>query len=312
MKRVSILATSLLILVAMVVPANAGPAFPEVIPLPTGFQPEGIAVGSGHTFYAGSLADGTIVAGDLRTGEQQVLVPGEAGRISVGMSFDSRSGYLFVAGGVNGVGRVYDTGDGSLLAEYPMVSGGQFGDFINDVIVTRSAAYFTNSFAPFIYRVPLGSGGALPDPADVQAIPLTGDWSQVPGPFVFNANGIEATSNGESLIVVNSTAQAVFRVDPDSGVAAQIDLGGEAVPNGDGLVLLGKTLYVVQNRINRIGVITLTPDLSAGTVGEPITSPLFVVPTTAAAFGSSLYAVNAKFGAPSPPTTDYEVIKVSR
>ena len=309
MKRVSILVTSLLILVAMVLPANAGPAFPEVIPLPTGFRPEGIAVGTGHTFYAGSLADGTIIAGDLRTGEQQVLVPGEDGRISVGMSFDSRSGYLFVGGGVNGVGRVYDTGDGSLLAEYPMVSGEPSGDFINDVIVTRSAAYFTNSFAPVIYRVPLGPGGALPDPADVQAIPLTGDWSQEPG---FNANGIEATSNGESLIVVNSTAQAVFRVDPDSGVAAQIDLGGAAVPNGDGLVLLGKTLYVVQNRMNKIGVITLSPDLSAGTVGASITSSLFVVPTTAAAFGSSLYAVNAKFGVPSPSTTDYEIIKVSR
>ena len=192
-----------------------------------------------------------------------------------------------------------------------MASGGQFGDFINDVIVTRTAAYFTNSFAPYISRVPLGAGGVLPDPALVQAIELTGDWAQVPGPFVFNANGIEATPNGKDLIVVNSTAQAVYRVDPESGIATQIDLAGEAVPNGDGLVLLGQTLYVVQNQVNQIGVISLSSDLRSGDLGEPITNPLFNIPTTAAVFGDSLYVVNAKFGSP-PATTDYEIIKVSR
>ena len=156
MKRISIVAIVLLLFVAMALPAAAGPVptFPELIPLPVAFQPEGIAIGSGHTFYAGSLAHGAIVVGDLRTGEVESLAPGEEGRVSVGMSFDARSGYLFVGGGPNGVGRVFDTGSGALLAEYPMASGDQFGDFINDVIVTREAAYFTNSFAPFIYRVP--------------------------------------------------------------------------------------------------------------------------------------------------------------
>jgi hypothetical protein len=28
--------------------------------------------------------------------------------------------------------------------------------------------------------------------------------------------------------------------------------GGETVPNGDGLLLLGRTLYVVQNRLNQV------------------------------------------------------------
>jgi sugar lactone lactonase YvrE len=209
------------------------------------------------------------------------------------------------------VGRVYDTTSGALLAEYPMMSGGAYGDFINDVIVTRRAAYFTNSFAPYLYQVPLGPRGALPDPTDVTAIELTGDWTQFPGNFVFNANGIEATSNGKSLIVVNSAAQAVYRVDPATGVATQIDLGGETVPNGDGLVLQGKTLYVVQNQSNQIGVVSLSPDLSAGTVGTPISSSYFDVPTTAFVFGNSLYAVNAKFNTP-PPGTEYEVVRVPR
>lgn len=311
MKRVTFVIVSTLILLALALPAVVAQAFPDVIPLPTAFQPEGIALGHGHTFYAGSLADGTILAGDLQSGESEVLVPGQAGQLAVGMSFDARSGYLFVAGGLNGVGRVYDTGSGALLAEYPMLSGGPFGDFINDVIVTRNDAYFTNSFAPFIYRVPLGPGGTLPDPGDVAAIELTGDWQQIPGPFVFNANGIEAMANGKALFVVNSTAQAVYRVNPDSGAALQLDLGGESMPNGDGLVRVGKTLYVVQNQLNQVGVISLAPDLSAGTVGDPIADPLFNIPTTAAAFGNDLYVVNAKFGAP-PPTTDYEIIRVPR
>jgi len=34
-------------------------------------------------------------------------------------------------------------------------------------------------------------------------------------------------------------------VDPDTGEASAIDLGGDAVPNGDGLLLRGHTLYVV-------------------------------------------------------------------
>jgi hypothetical protein len=310
MKRLSIMIISILLLI-MALPVAAKEAFPEVILLPESFRPEGIAIGNSHAFFTGSLGDGTIWTGDLRTGEGQELVPGQAGQMAVGMSFDARSGFLFVAGGLNGVGRVYDTGSGTLLAEYPMFSGGMFGDFINDVIVTRQAAYFTNSFAAFIYRVPLDAEGQLPvDPALVEAIHLTGDWMQVPGSFVFNANGIEATPNGKTLIVVSSAAEAVYLVNPENGEATQIDLG-EAVPNGDGLVLLGKTMYVVQNQQNQIGVITLSPDLSAGVVGEPITNTLFDIPTTAAAFGNSLYAVNAKFGTP-PAGTIYEIIKVSQ
>ncbi|MDH3259420.1 MAG: hypothetical protein OEM81_08190 [Acidimicrobiia bacterium] len=310
MKRITLAFASLALLVAGAVPAAAKSAYPEVIQLPTAFQSEGIAVGTQHTFYAGSLADGTIVSGDLRTGHTEVLVAGEEGRLAVGMSFDSRSGYLFVAGGLNGVGRVYDTESGQLVAEYDMSSGGQFGDFINDVIVTRDAAYFTNSFAREISRVPLGPAGTLVAQS-ADAIPLTGDWAQVEGPFVFNANGIEAAPNGETLFIVSSVAEAVYTVDPDTGEAKQIELGGTAVPAGDGLVLVGKTLYVVQNQLNQIGVIALNSDLVSGIIGEPVTHPLFNVPTTAAVFGNSLYAVNAKFGTP-PDGTAYEVVRVSR
>jgi len=307
MRRALVLLASLALLASLSVVTAQAETFPDVVPLPDAWQPEGVAVGRGSTYYAGSLANGAIYSGDLRTGDGGVLVPGQPGRVAVGLSFDARSGYLFVAGGLNAAGRVYDTATGAMLAELAMASGAP-ADFINDVIVTREAAYFTNSFAAFLYRVPLGPRGRLPDPAVAEAIPLTGDWVQNPG---FNANGIEATPDGKTLIVVNSGAQAVFAVDPETGAATRIDLGGAMVPNGDGLALLGTTLYVVQNRLNQIAVIELAPDLLSGMVSRTITSADFDVPTTVAVLGSSLYAVNAKFGTP-PTGTPYEIVRVPR
>ena len=119
MRRVLLTLSSLLMLVAMLAtPASAAPGvtFPKIISLPDGWQPEGIASGRGMTFYAGSLANGAIYAGDFRTDKGSVLVPGKAGLIAVGMYVDQRTNYLFVAGGTGGQGRVYDASTGALLS----------------------------------------------------------------------------------------------------------------------------------------------------------------------------------------------------
>jgi hypothetical protein len=86
----------------------------------------------------------------------------------------------------------------------------------------------------------------------------------------------------------------------------------EVLTNGDGILLVGRTLYVVQNRLNRIAVVRLGPDYATGTVDTVITSPLFDVPATVATFGSSLYAVNARFTTPATPATTYDVVRVDR
>lgn len=303
MKRISLFLISLLLLLVVALPASAQTKFSDIIQLPDGFFPEGIASGRGSTFYVGSLVDGAIITGDYRTGETDLLVEGVPGRLSVGMNYDRRSGYLFVAGGPGGVGRVYDTKSGALVAEISLGPG-----FINDVIVTREAAYFTNSFAPEIYAVALGAGGQLLNHSGGTTIPLSGDFVFAPGQF--NANGIEATPTGSTLLVVNSFFGTIYRVDPQTGVATEIDLGGEAI-NGDGLLLRGKTLYAVVGRLNQIAVISLDSKLTSGQVEEPITNVAYNVPTTVAGFGNSLYAVNAKFGTPPLPTTPYEVVKAS-
>ncbi len=291
--------------------AAAPATYPEIIPLPTGFRPEGVVVGRGHSFYTGSLADGAIYKGDLRSGQGGVLAAGQAGSMAVGLDVDDRANHLFVAGGFAGAGTVYDGDTGARLAQYQLATG-VGPTFVNDVVVTRSAAYFTDSFRPVLYRVPLGPGGSLPGATAAMTLPLGGDFNFIPGPFVFNANGIVATANGRWLIVVNSAAATLYRVDPATGVAHAIDLGGAAVPSGDGLVLAGQTLYVVQNQLNQIAVVELAPDLTAGSVTGVISSPAFRVPTTATLFGDSLYAVNARFGIPDPATADFEVVKVDR
>jgi hypothetical protein len=301
----------LIIVIALAIPATAlasRPSFPDVIPLPDGFLPEGIAVGKGHTFYTGSLINGAIYRGNLRTGAGAILAAGQEGRLAVGMDFDDRSNNLFVAGGPNGEALIFNGNTGNLVAQYLLAPPGT--SFINDVIVTREGAYFTNSFAAEFYRLPLGPRGELPDQADVQTIQLSGDWVQVDPIGTFNANGIEASANGKDLIIVNSEIGALFKVNFLSGHASLIDLGGDAVPSGDGLVRRGSSLYVVQNFLNQIAEVELDRNLSSGEIVRILTNPNFDIPTTAAAFGNALYAVNARFTTPPEPTTTYDAVRV--
>jgi sugar lactone lactonase YvrE len=304
-KRTLFIAMLLIVLSLSLVAAASAKDFPDVIPLPDGFQPEGIAVGAGSTFYVGSIPTGAVYRGDLLTGEGDILVPAQEGRAAIGLKYDERTGLLFVAGGPTGFAYIYDGETGENIEEIQLTSE---ASFINDVVVTRDAAYFTNSMQPILYRVPLESNGELPASPTVEEIPLTGDYVFTPG--AFNANGIAATPNGKTLIIVNSVDGLLYNVDPTTGVATLIDLDGATVPNGDGILLQGKTLYVVQNRLNQIAVVKLNSDLTEGAVRETITSPLFRVPTTIARFGNALYVVNARFGTEPTPETEYEVVRV--
>ena len=276
-------------------PLAAKSNFPERIALPNGFRPEGIAIGKRATFYVGSIPTGAIYRGNLRTGEGAVFIPGAAGRAAIGVHLCR--GRLFVAGGMTGKGFVYSARTGQLLAEHqlaaspihPMTSP----TFVNDVVTARGAAYFTDSRRPFLYRV--GRNG-------VMRIPLTGDIVYTPG--VNNANGIDTTANEKTLIIVQSNTGKLFTVNPNTGVTDEITLNQE-VRNGDGIHLDGKTLYVVQNRDNKVAVVRLSRGLRSGTVTTHITDPDFDVPTTIDEFGKRLYAVNARFTTPPTPTTAY-------
>jgi sugar lactone lactonase YvrE len=296
-------------------PAAAAAAYPESIPLPDGFYPEGIAVGAGHDFFVGSLLDGAVFKGDLRTGEGAVLASGAEGRFVVGLSFDRRSGLLWGVGGDGEANKAFafDGASGELVHQVAIP-----GVFLNDIVVARDALYVTDSLADVLWTVPLTNRGTPAGPS--VAIPLSGDFQFVTeGDLPINLNGIDVTADGEALVAAHSTLGVLYRIDPATGEATQIDLNGDVVASGDGVVLHGKTVYVVQNFLNQIAVVELRPDLASGQVVETVTSDLFRVPATAARFGNSLYLVNARFDVAPPPllggeiaSIDYDVVKVSR
>ncbi|WP_447002985.1 SMP-30/gluconolactonase/LRE family protein [Saccharothrix isguenensis] len=287
-------------------PATAAQAhpFPSEFRLPDGFLPEGIAIGSAPTAYFGSRADGDLFRVDLRTGRGEVFSQGP-GTASVGLKVDRRQ-RLFVAGGAGGDGRVVDARSGEVLESYEFASDGD--TFVNDVVITRDAAYFTDSRKAVLYRVAFGRHGSLP--ASHTAIPVTGDFVLTPG--VNNANGIAETPDGEALLIVQSNTGQLHRVDEESGRTTVVDLQGEVLTNGDGLLVEGRTLYVVQNRLNTIAVFTLAEDGTTGKLVTKITDPRFDVPTTVASFGHRLYLPNARFTTPPTPTTTYNAVSVPR
>ncbi|MFD0438479.1 superoxide dismutase [Streptomyces sp. WAC 01325] len=285
--------------------AAAGKRRPTVLRLPNGFRPEGIAVGGGPYAYLGSLGDGSLYRADLRTGEGAIFSAGP-GTPSVGLDLDHR-GRLFVAGRGQGA-RVVDARSGAILASYALTSATP--TFANDVFLTPRAAWFTDSFQPALYALPLGRNGQLPDADEVVTLTLSGDWSQVAGEVV-NANGITATPDGSALLVVQSGVGALHRVDPRTGVTQLVDLGDAApLTNGDGLLLIGRTLYVVQNRQNAVDVFRLAADGRSGVFRRRVTDPLFDVPTTVAAYKGRLYLPNARFTTTPTPDTTYDVISV--
>jgi hypothetical protein len=302
MRRIILLLSALLLLGASA--ALAQSAFPNKIALPNAFAPEGIEIGSGNTFYVGSVGTGAVYVGDLRTGAGRILVEGAPGvRSATGLELEGDR--LWVSGARFGNALLYNARTGALIKEIQLATG-PGATFINDAVVTKDAVYFTDSQRPVIYRVDLSG---IAGPGAVTTIPLGGDYQHVPGQF--NLNGIVATANGKTLIAVQSFARKLFTIDPTTGVATLIDLGGYDLSNGDGLLLQGRTLYVVQNRDNKVAVFELSPDLSTATFVRALTDPALDVPTTIDRAGSRLYVVNARFGTTTPTDQAYHVIRLS-
>jgi len=231
-----------------------------------------------------------------------MFIDAPAGRMAVGMAFDRRHDLLFVAGGFTGQAYVYDTRSGETVKSYDFVTDGT--SLINDVTLTGSGAWFTDSTKAVLYFVEVSKTGEL---GASRTVNLIGPAAELSGQF--NLNGIAAANGGRTLVVSHSANGALYTVDPKTGASAAI--AGISVPSVDGIVLSGRRLWAVQNS-NQITRILLNDDLTAGTVEKVITSDLFQVPSTAARFGNRLAVVNAKFDTGIPPTADqYEVVLVN-
>lgn len=301
MRRARLLrAAATAIAVVLTASCSGGPApLPDALELPAGFQPEGIAAGPGSSFFVGSIPTGAVYRGDVRSGEGSVLVAARQGRAAIGL--EDAGGRLFVAGGPTGRAFIYDSRTGADVATVLLTS--QQPSFINDVAVTDTSAFFTDSLSPVIYRVDR-------ETLEVASIALTGDLVYEEG---FNANGIEATADGRALVIVQTNTGELFTVEAGTGATRRIDLAGDGpLPGGDGLLLSGRTLYVAQNSENQIAVVRVDTGLATGTVVGRITDARFDAPTTIAAVADHLYVVNARVDLADPGTAAYRVVRVER
>ena len=298
----------LFVLAALALAASAAFAqavYPKKIALPNAFAPEGIEAGGGNTVYAGSVGNGAVWVGNVRTGAGRILVEGVPNeRSATGIELDR--GRLWVGGARFGNVLVYGARGGRLLKQIQLATG-TGGTFVNDLVTTPRAVYVTDSQRPVLYKVALSRRGA---PGAVSTIPLGGDYQHLDGQF--NLNGIVATASGRTLIAVQSAAKKLYRINPKTGVAKLIDLGGYDLTNGDGLLLRDRKLWVVQNRDNKVAVFELSRDLTKATFLRTITDPGNLdVPTTIDRVAGRLYVVNARFGTTTPTDQAYHIIRLS-
>jgi Cu-Zn family superoxide dismutase len=257
--------------------------------------PEGVAYQpETGDYYVSSTTDGTIFRGYDRDKTASVFLPGGTdGRTSAtGMKVD-KQGRLFVSGAATGQMFVYDTVSGALLASF---NNGKSPTFVNDVALTDSnGAFFTDSNNPVLYRVFMDSAGQwqVENWLDFTGTPLVYQQG-------FNVNGIAASQDGRYLVVVQSNTGKLYRITVATKAVMEIDLFGATVPNGDGILLRGRALYVSQNEAGLIADVRLTPDLSKGLVVSRTGSPSFGYPTTIAFAGDDLLVVNSQFNNRGP------------
>lgn len=263
--------------------------------------PQGVAYDpAAGAFFVGNTEDGTILRGDLETGEIAVFAPGgDAGTAVNGLAM-APNGLLYVAGRASGEVLVYDTASGELLR---LLGNGQAADTsaLSDVVVAPDgSAYVTAASTPVLYRIAPAAQAeaATPPPAGGTPAVETGElevfldftgtalaYRAGTGAEGVNADGIVATPDGAYLLIVQSNTGGLFRVEIATREVVAVDLGGTALKNGDGLALDGRTLHVVLKRADAVVPVAMADDFASGQVGDPITDPSLDFPTDIALVG---------------------------
>jgi len=236
------------------------------------------------------------------------------------MRVDRRSNNLFVAGCFHGTALVYDADTGDEIMTYQL--GPQYDSLINDIAITQDAVYFTDFFAPIIYRLPLSKNGRIPNAEDAAtAIHLSEEFEEGDNIFGAFANGIVATPDGKTLIIGNSGTSKIFRVDPTTGHADEI-IVDPPLREGflDGIVFRDGVLYILTPYDpapeDMIQVVLLDDDMLTGTLLGTITDPDDLDGVASGGLhGDSLYVNNARyntvFGGELTPDTPFWITKLN-
>jgi Cu-Zn family superoxide dismutase len=248
---------------------------------------------------------GTIYRGRVGSGRLDVWqgpTPGDDGR---GIDVDDR-GRVYVAGGPSAEVRVFSR-SGRLLAELPT---GETGSFLNDIWVAGDgSAYVTDSTLPRIWRVRHTRAG--------WKIELWRDVSDTisytPSLADFDLGGIVATPDGRTLLTTQGTTGQLWRIDLRSRRISEVAVDGPALVTADGIVLRGRSLYVVQNFARQITELRLRDDWRTARTKEVVATPADRTFTTAKLVGGRLLLVDSKFGfSPEQAVAEDRVVALKR
>jgi Cu-Zn family superoxide dismutase len=212
---------------------------------------------------------------------------------------------LWVAGGRTGRAAVVDARSGKVLKRFETTTPA--ASLINDVALVGTAAFFTDTFTPTLWRVTTRGDqiGELEPWLAFAGTPL----QYAEGP---NLNGILATPDGRHLVVIQMNKGLLFRIDIADKRVSAIDVGGAPLSGGDGLVLDGTTLYVVRQTEEEIVTLELSADLGTGRVRNRFKNPALAWPATAAKAGNRLLVVNSQFNrrANGSAKTPFEIVGI--
>jgi Cu-Zn family superoxide dismutase len=184
--------------------------------------------------------------------------------------------------------------------------------FLNDVTVTDDGTiYVTDSQRPVLFR-----GHATADGVDGLEPWLdltTGPITYAEG---FNLNGIAALVDGSALVTVQSNTGQLWRIDTATGAIAEIAVTGAPAPapaadpttsvppgpfpGGDGLVVDGYHLVVVQNASATLTRLVLQPGATGAAVQTVARDRNLRFPTTAALAGDLLLVVDGQLDQMGP------------
>ena len=187
---------------------------------------------------------------------------------------------------------------------------------ISDIAIAPNGdAYIIDAEHPVLYRIPAAE---LREPEcrhdRTCQSSSNGRTRRTPTmwPGFLEANGIVVTPDGKYLLVVHYSDGFLFRVRLSDKQVRQVDLGGNSLFSGDGMVLTDdNVLYVVRPvRLTRRQAARSTRSTDRGRLLSETTDPTFHGPTAAAIAGDRLLVVNSQFSGP-PPAPPWTVSSIA-
>lgn len=289
----ALVTATLAALVLGLLPATAAQAKSIEYDLPrSGVLLEGIGVAPDRdTFYVSGVNDGgDVYRGEV--GEEELELWHDAtGTTGRGIDVDEE-GRVYVAGGPTGTVRIFDS-SGALLAT---VANGTAGSFLNDLWVgPDGSVYVTDSSLPIIWRITEGPSGWQID----QWLDVSPTITYTAPTTDFDLGGIVTTRDDDALLTSQGTTGQLWRIDLVTQEIVEVDLGGAAIPNADGIVLKGKKLWVVQNFTRQVSMFTLDSDAESARLRRIQQTPADQTLTTAKLTKGRLLAVDSQFGFPA-------------